>query len=412
MRCCECGRVASIASLFAMRRGSSAHARTTQHRRERLDRPHRSRTRRRTITSPISPTTSARGFPARSDAELAVQWTTQQFRDVGHRRPPREGDGAALGARRGARAPGLAQRPEASSSPPSAAASPRRPTGITADVIEVTSYEQLEKLGRAKIRGQDRLLQQGDGHGARRERPRVRGVRKAVVFRGRGASRAAEYGAVAAVIRSVASASLRTPHTGSMRYDEKQPKIPAAAMTTEDADLVHRLLAKGERVRMHLVLTPRTLPDVASANVIAEIRGSERPDEIVLDRRPPRLVGPRHRRDRQRLGLRDGHGDDARAEGARHQAEAHHPRRAVHERRERTARRTQVLRERREARRAASATSPRSRATPAPRRRPASSPRSKAKRSSDRSAALRVLNRIAPMTLRSAPNTPAPTRRR
>src|SRR6185503_2003095 len=49
-----------------------------------------------------------------------------------------------------------------------------------------------------------------------------------------------------------------------------------------DADLVHRLLAKGERVRMHLVLTPKALPEVASANVIAEIRGSERPDEVVL----------------------------------------------------------------------------------------------------------------------------------
>src|SRR6185503_3428769 len=53
-------------------------------------------------------------------------------------------------------------------------------------------------------------------------------------------------------------------------------------MTTEDADLVHRLIAKGEKVRMHLVLTPRVRPDVLSANVIAEIRGSERPDEIVL----------------------------------------------------------------------------------------------------------------------------------
>ena len=95
-------------------------------------------------------------------------------------------------------------------------------------------------------------------------------------------SRAAEYGAVAAVIRSVGSASLRTPHTGAMRYDPKQPKIPAAAMTAEDAMLVHRLLAQGERVRMHLVLTPRTLPDVESANVIAEIRGSEQPEEIVL----------------------------------------------------------------------------------------------------------------------------------
>lgn len=154
--------------------------------------------------------------------------------------------------------------------------------GLTAEVIEVTSFDQLTALGREKVQGKIvfyygamdmTLVESGRAFEA---------YSKAVVFRGIGASRAAELGAVASVIRSVASASLRTPHTGSLRYDEKQPKIPAAAMTTEDADLVHRLLAKGERVRMHLVLTPRLLPDVASSNVIAEIRGSERPDEIVL----------------------------------------------------------------------------------------------------------------------------------
>src|SRR5207249_3071385 len=105
---------------------------------------------------------------------------------------------------------------------------------------------------------------------------------KAVAFRSAGPSRAAEYGAKGVVIRSVGSASLRTPHTGSLRYDAKQPKIPAAALTAEDAMLVHRLLQRGDRVRMHLLLTPRELPDVASANVIAEWRGSEKPEEIVL----------------------------------------------------------------------------------------------------------------------------------
>lgn len=154
--------------------------------------------------------------------------------------------------------------------------------GITADVIEVASYDELAKLGRAKIAGKIvfynramdmQMVESGQAFAAYSE---------AVEFRSTGASHAAEYGAVASVIRSVASASLRTPHTGAMRYDEKQPKIPAAAMTTEDADLVHRLLAKGERVRLHLVLTPKTLPDVESANVIAEIRGSEHPDEVVL----------------------------------------------------------------------------------------------------------------------------------
>jgi carboxypeptidase Q len=154
--------------------------------------------------------------------------------------------------------------------------------GITAEVIEITSFEQLAALGREKIAGKI-VFYNGEMDMSLVESGRAfEAYSKAVVFRGIGASRAAELGAVASVIRSVASASLRTPHTGSLRYDEKQPKIPAAAMTTEDAGLVHRLLAKGEKVRMHLVLTPRALPDVASSNVIAEIRGSERPDEIVL----------------------------------------------------------------------------------------------------------------------------------
>jgi Iap family predicted aminopeptidase len=154
--------------------------------------------------------------------------------------------------------------------------------GITAEVVEVTSYEQLAELGRAKIAGKIvfynaamdmELVESGRAFDA---------YSKAVIFRGIGASRAAEFGAVAAVVRSVATASLRTPHTGSLRYLDNQPKIPAAAITTEDADLIRRLLAKGERVRMHLVLTPRALPDVLSYNVVAEIKGSERPEEIVL----------------------------------------------------------------------------------------------------------------------------------
>ncbi|HKR66204.1 MAG TPA: M20/M25/M40 family metallo-hydrolase [Thermoanaerobaculia bacterium] len=154
--------------------------------------------------------------------------------------------------------------------------------GVTAEVIEVTSFDQLEKLGRAGIKGKI-VFYNGAMDMELVERGRAfEAYSNAVVFRGVGASRAAEYGAIAAVVRSVATASLRTPHTGSLRYDEKQPKIPAAAMTTEDAELVHRLIAKGERVRMHMVLTPRVLPDAESANVIAEIRGSERPDEIVL----------------------------------------------------------------------------------------------------------------------------------
>ena len=214
------------------------------------------------------------------NAEKAVRWTTQQFRnwgiDVRNERVmvPHWVRGIEQGR--------LVShdQPLVLTALGGSVATPAK--GITADVVEVTSYEELEKLGRAKIAGKIVYYHASFDMAMVESGRAFEAYGKAVQFRGLGASRAAEYGAVAAVIRSVATASLRSPHTGSMRYDEKQPKIPAAALSTEDGDLIHRLLAKRERVRMHLTLTPRTLPDVPSANVIAEIRGSERPEEIVL----------------------------------------------------------------------------------------------------------------------------------
>ena len=215
------------------------------------------------------------------NADRAVQWTTQQFRswgiDVRQERVmvPRWVRGAERGR--------LVSHNDQNLVLTALGGSIATPaSGITADVVEVTSYEQLEQLGREKIRGKIVFYNKAMDMTLVESGRAFEACGQAVVFRGTGASRAAEYGAVAAVIRSVASGSLRSPHTGSMRYLENLPKIPAAALSTEDADLVHRLLARGDRVRMHLVLTPRTLPDVESANVIAEIRGSERPDEIVL----------------------------------------------------------------------------------------------------------------------------------
>ena len=158
---------------------------------------------------------------------------------------------------------------------------PTPAAGITADVIEANSFDELKALG-AKVKGKIVFFNNPMDMELVRSNRAFEAYGKAVVYRSAGASRAAEYGAKAVVIRSVGSASLRTPHTGSLRYDPKQPKIPAAAMTAEDAMLVHRLLQRGDRVRMNLVLTPRELPEVASANVVAEWRGSEKPDEIVL----------------------------------------------------------------------------------------------------------------------------------
>ena len=155
------------------------------------------------------------------------------------------------------------------------------PAGITAEVVEAGSFDELKALG-AKVKGKIVFFYVPMDMELVRAHRAFEAYSKAVEYRAAGPSRAAEYGAKAVVIRSVDSASLRSPHTGSLRYDPKLPRIPAAAMSAEDAMLVHRLLERGERVRMHLLLTPRDLPDVASSNVVAELRGSEKPEEIVL----------------------------------------------------------------------------------------------------------------------------------
>lgn len=94
-------------------------------------------------------------------------------------------------------------------------------------------------------------------------------------------SEAAWRGAAAAIVRSVTAVSLRTPHTGALRYESGVRQIPAAAVSTEDADFLARLARRGP-VEIALSLGARTLPDAPSANVIGELRGRELPDQIVL----------------------------------------------------------------------------------------------------------------------------------
>lgn len=155
------------------------------------------------------------------------------------------------------------------------------PEGLTAEVVVVNSFDELNALGREKVAGKivlynvkfdDRMAKQGYGGEAYGE---------AVVYRGRGPSAAARLGAVAALIRSVGGAQYRLPHTGSTRYAADAPKIPAAAVTGEDADMITHLAAQGT-VRMHTTLTPKTLPDAVSYNVIADYKGSEHPEQIII----------------------------------------------------------------------------------------------------------------------------------
>lgn len=101
-------------------------------------------------------------------------------------------------------------------------------------------------------------------------------------YRREGAVAAARAGAIASLVRSVGPYGMQTPHTGSSSYEEGVPAIPHAAITGEDASMMHRMQDRGQRIEIHLKMEARTLPDAHSRNVMAEIRGTEFPDEVVV----------------------------------------------------------------------------------------------------------------------------------
>jgi carboxypeptidase Q len=108
---------------------------------------------------------------------------------------------------------------------------------------------------------------------------------QAVQYRAYGADSAVQFGALASISRSATPRSFQSPHTGGLSYADtirKVPKIPGASITPEDAMMLHRLQDRGETPVIRLTMGAKTLPDKPSRNVIAEIRGSERPDEIVV----------------------------------------------------------------------------------------------------------------------------------
>jgi hypothetical protein len=214
-------------------------------------------------------------------ADLAVKWSTAKFTEWGI--PVRQEKVMVPRWVRGAERARLLSHNDQKIVLTALGGSVATPAdGLIATVVEARNYEDLARLGRKGIAGKIVFYSAAMDLGLVRAGDSFTAYSNAVEYRGSGADRAAEYGAVAVITRSVGSDSLRTPHTGALRYRGKQPKIPAAAVTSEDAMLIQRLLARGDRVRMYLLLTPRTFADVASANVVAEIRGREKPDEIVL----------------------------------------------------------------------------------------------------------------------------------
>jgi Zn-dependent M28 family amino/carboxypeptidase len=149
--------------------------------------------------------------------------------------------------------------------------------GIEAPVVVVRDDEELQALGRSKVEGRIVVFASEWGEG----RP-FEGYRRTVRFRGAGASAAARLGAVAALVRSATARSIASPHTGALNYAEDAPRIPAAAITVEDAEWLRRMTAAGESVTVALLMEARLEGEVDSANVIAEIRGREVPEEVVL----------------------------------------------------------------------------------------------------------------------------------
>ncbi len=153
--------------------------------------------------------------------------------------------------------------------------------GIEAEVIAVRNFDELKSLPREKVAGKIVLFNYPFDKQMAAEGRGGEAYGEAVIYRADGPSAAARQGAVACLIRSVGGADYRLPHTGQTDYANDAPKIPAGAVTAEDVDLIADLVRQGP-VRMKLVLTPQTLPDVESANVIGDIKGSEHPEQVIV----------------------------------------------------------------------------------------------------------------------------------
>src|SRR5437870_12132694 len=153
--------------------------------------------------------------------------------------------------------------------------------GITAEVIAVRNFNELKSLPRDKVAGKIVLFNYPFDKQIAAEGRSFDAYGQAVVYRSDGPSAAARQGAIACLIRSVGGADYRLPHTGHTNYANDAPKIPAGAVTAEDADLIADLARQGP-VKMKLILTPQQLPDAESYNVIADIKGSEYPEQVII----------------------------------------------------------------------------------------------------------------------------------
>ena len=155
------------------------------------------------------------------------------------------------------------------------------PEGMIAPVLVVNNFDELNALDRAKVEGKIALFNAKFDEQLQAQSRGLEAYRQSAMYRNDGAVAAARLGAVAALNRSSGSGAYRLPHTGATSYADGVQQIPAAAVTAEDADLIAYLAAQGA-VEMRLTLTPRTLPEVESFNVVADLKGSEFPDQVII----------------------------------------------------------------------------------------------------------------------------------
>lgn len=152
------------------------------------------------------------------------------------------------------------------------------PQGITAPMVEVQSIEELKGLGK-KAEGKIIFFNRPMNRASFNPFP---AYGAAADQRFSGPAEAGRYGAAAVLVRSLTDRSDDYPHTGMTHYEEDAPKIPAAAVSTQDADILHRLLRENPDARIRLKMDCSPLPDAPSHNVLGQITGTENPAEIIL----------------------------------------------------------------------------------------------------------------------------------
>jgi hypothetical protein len=226
----------------------------------------------RSLTTEVGPRLAGTDGDAR-----AVAWAVENLKALGFKNVRTEPVTVSRWIRGEARVEIVAPWPQPLVAVALGASPPTPPGGLEAEVVAVTSLDELKTLDPAAVAGRvvyfsGRMEPARDGSGYGR----------AVQARGRGAAEAAKLGAVAMVLRSVGTSNDRVAHTGQQRTEGGAPPIPGLAISNPDADLLDRQLASGHRVRLRLSNTSSHADSAISANVIGEMPGRELPGEIVL----------------------------------------------------------------------------------------------------------------------------------